>query len=99
MPVVEKAPTATVQDSFAPATEAASPPEPDELRPELSILEIPVVPTATNRRRISTHDAEVLLDSVLDALPEPKQPGQGRSRSRRVSTAALSAPTPDQDQG
>jgi ribonuclease E len=99
VPVAEKAPTATVQDSSAPATEAASPPEPDELRPELSILEIPVVPTATNRRRISTHDAEVLLDSVLDALPEPKQPGQGRSRSRRVSTAALSAPTPDQDQG
>ena len=66
-------------------------------RPELSILEIPVAPTATNRRRISTHDAEVLLDSVLDALPEPKQPGQGRARSRRVSTAALSAPTPDQE--
>ena len=29
-----------------------------------------------------------LLDSVLSALPEPKAPGQGRSR-RRVSTAAL----------
>ncbi|MCE0507579.1 Rne/Rng family ribonuclease [Microbacterium sp. KKR3/1] len=32
--------------------------------------------------------AEELLDSVLDALPEPKAPGQGRGR-RRVSTAAL----------
>ncbi|WP_417540510.1 Rne/Rng family ribonuclease [Microbacterium maritypicum] len=32
--------------------------------------------------------AEQLLDSVLDALPEPKAPGQGRGR-RRVSTAAL----------
>jgi ribonuclease E len=32
--------------------------------------------------------AEQLLDSVLDALPEPKAPGQGRSR-RRVTTAAL----------
>ena len=32
--------------------------------------------------------AEALLDSVLDALPEPKAPGQGRGR-RRVSTAAL----------
>ena len=30
-----------------------------------------------------------LLDSVLNALPEPKAPGQGRSRSRRVTTAAL----------
>ncbi|WP_156759662.1 Rne/Rng family ribonuclease [Microbacterium karelineae] len=29
-----------------------------------------------------------LLDSVLDALPEPKAPGQGRGR-RRVTTAAL----------
>ena len=33
-------------------------------------------------------EAEMLLDSVLDALPEPKAPGQGRSR-RRVTTAAL----------
>ncbi|MBO0979874.1 Rne/Rng family ribonuclease [Microbacterium sp. SD291] len=32
--------------------------------------------------------AEELLDSVLDALPEPKAPGQGRGR-RRVTTAAL----------
>ncbi|WP_101845229.1 Rne/Rng family ribonuclease [Zhihengliuella sp. ISTPL4] len=32
---------------------------------------------------------EELLDSVLDALPEPKAPGQGRGR-RRVTTAALS---------
>ncbi|MFL1999295.1 Rne/Rng family ribonuclease [Microbacterium sp. A1-JK] len=34
-------------------------------------------------------EKEVLLDSVLSALPEPKAPGQGRSR-RRVTTAALS---------
>lgn len=33
-------------------------------------------------------DADRLLDSVLEALPEPKAPGQGRAR-RRVSTAAL----------
>ncbi|MDE0546983.1 Rne/Rng family ribonuclease [Microbacterium sp. C7(2022)] len=33
-------------------------------------------------------EKDVLLDSVLDALPEPKAPGQGRSR-RRVTTAAL----------
>ncbi|WP_424935903.1 MULTISPECIES: Rne/Rng family ribonuclease [Bacteria] len=37
-------------------------------------------------------ETEQLLDSVLDALPEPKAPGQGRSR-RRVTTAALSAGT------
>ncbi|GAA3903867.1 Rne/Rng family ribonuclease [Microbacterium invictum] len=34
-------------------------------------------------------EKDLLLDSVLDALPEPKAPGQGRSR-RRVTTAALS---------
>jgi ribonuclease E len=34
-------------------------------------------------------EADQLLDSVLKALPEPKAPGQGRSR-RRVTTAALS---------
>ncbi|TQJ32039.1 Rne/Rng family ribonuclease [Microbacterium sp. SLBN-146] len=33
-------------------------------------------------------EKDVLLDSVLSALPEPKAPGQGRSR-RRVTTAAL----------
>ena len=33
-------------------------------------------------------EKEQLLDSVLNALPEPKAPGQGRGR-RRVTTAAL----------
>ena len=33
-------------------------------------------------------ERDLLLDSVLNALPEPKAPGQGRSR-RRVTTAAL----------
>ncbi|NHI16974.1 Rne/Rng family ribonuclease [Microbacterium excoecariae] len=36
----------------------------------------------------STGQTSSLLDSVLDALPEPKAPGQGRGR-RRVTTAAL----------
>ncbi len=33
-------------------------------------------------------EKDMLLDSVLSALPEPKAPGQGRGR-RRVTTAAL----------
>lgn len=33
-------------------------------------------------------EKDMLLDSVLSALPEPKAPGQGRAR-RRVTTAAL----------
>ncbi|MFP1602473.1 Rne/Rng family ribonuclease [Microbacterium sp. 2216-1] len=39
-------------------------------------------------RKAPRSEAEQLLDSVLDALPEPKAPGQGRNR-RRVTTAML----------
>ena len=53
----------------------------------IAILDIPVKKGTRTARRISTHDAEQILDSVLDALPEPKQPGQGRARtSRRASS-------------
>jgi ribonuclease E len=40
-------------------------------------------------------EAEKLLESVLDALPEPKAPGQGRRKPRRASSAgsAPAAPT------
>ncbi|KJC63400.1 Rne/Rng family ribonuclease [Agreia bicolorata] len=79
------------------ATDAAAAPAAAEL-PAIEILDIPVAKAPAAQRRISNRDAEVLLDSVLGALPEPKQPGQGRSRSRRVSTAALSAPTPEEQQ-
>jgi len=46
----------------------------------------------SDRTKAPRSEAEQLLDSVLDALPEPKAPGQGRNR-RRVTTAALSAGT------
>ena len=53
----------------------------------VEILDIPVKKTARAPRTISPYDAEQILDSVLDALPEPKLPGQGRSRtSRRASS-------------
>lgn len=56
---------------------------------------------SSDRNKAPKTEAEQLLDSVLDALPEPKAPGQGRNR-RRVTTAALtgtpvavnSSPTP-----
>ncbi|WP_106814049.1 Rne/Rng family ribonuclease [Microbacterium timonense] len=45
-------------------------------------------------------EKDILLDSVLNALPEPKAPGQGRAR-RRVTTAALTGTpvphTPSED--
>jgi ribonuclease E len=56
---------------------------------QLAILDIPIAPAAGSGARVDKRAAEDLLGSVLDALPEPKRPGQGRGRSRRVSTAAL----------
>ncbi|MGM7665527.1 Rne/Rng family ribonuclease [Microbacterium sp. A93] len=43
---------------------------------------------SSDRSKAPKTEAEQMLDSVLDALPEPKAPGQGRNR-RRVTTAAL----------
>jgi len=89
-PLTGIAPTksATAEDTVVAAAEAA-----------VAILDIPVQSSnRNNQRRISTKDAENILDSVLDALPEPKQPGQGRSRgSRRAgsSGAVVSAPVTD----
>lgn len=63
-----------------------------------AIFDIPVAKHSRTARRISTADAELILDSVLEALPEPKQPGQGRSRvSRRAGSAGqvVSAPAGD----
>jgi ribonuclease E len=56
----------------------------------VAILDIPVTKAARPARTISTEDAEQILDSVLGALPAPKQPGQGRSRgSRRASSPII----------
>jgi ribonuclease E len=53
-----------------------------------AILDIPVAKTGRAPRRVSQKDAEQLLETVLEALPEPRQPGQGRSRvSRRASNS------------
>jgi ribonuclease E len=62
----------------------------------VAILDIPVTKSPRAPRRISNRDAEQILDSVLGALPEPKQPGQGRSRtSRRASSAGAGIITTD----
>jgi ribonuclease E len=61
----------------------------------VEILDIPVVKSPRSARKPRVADAEVILDSVLEALPEPKQPGQGRTRtSRRAGSAGnvVSAP-------
>ena len=70
--------TITERTEAEPAAPAAVP-----------IVELPPVVPVERKRPVRIEDAEVLLDSVLDALPAPKKAGEGRSRSRRVSTAAL----------
>jgi ribonuclease E len=66
----------------------------------VAILDLPATKTAHAAPKLSTHDAEQILGSVLEALPEPKQPGQGRSRgSRRASSqgkTVTAAPNDDQ---
>lgn len=73
-------------DAAAPAPVAEAPGE-----RSAPLIELPEAPTR-RERPARVPEAEVLLDSMLDALPAPKQPGEGRARakSRRVSTAALS---------
>ncbi|WP_350349862.1 Rne/Rng family ribonuclease [Agromyces sp. G08B096] len=57
-----------------------------------SVLDLPELPEPREPRERprAVADPDALLGSVLDALPAPKKPGEGRGRSRRVSTAALS---------
>nr|WP_319803493.1 Rne/Rng family ribonuclease [Planctomonas psychrotolerans] len=92
-PVADAAPSDGAQGTL-PANAAS------EVPAHVAILDIPVTKAVREPRRVSKQDAEELLGSVLSALPEPKEPGKGRSRSRRVSTATLSAPiTPAGDAG
>lgn len=80
-PVVEE-PAAEPQ--VAPAALAAAP------------AERPKKPRKKRESAKPRTEKDLLLDSVLNALPEPKAPGQGRSR-RRVTTAALTGtPVPHQ---
>ncbi|RUQ03055.1 Rne/Rng family ribonuclease [Curtobacterium sp. HSID17257] len=93
-PVQESAPTKTAPtrrrvSSSAPVTPTEN---------TVAILDIPVAVTKREPRP-TRDDAESLLDSVLQALPEPKQPGQGRSRSRRVSSPSISAPASSDGDG
>jgi ribonuclease E len=80
------APTGTQGATDAPAAEAADTPAEEPLLPLLDLPEPAVVPSTP---RPLPQEAELLLDSVLDALPAPKEPGQGRGRSRRASTTVI----------
>ncbi|WGD36272.1 Rne/Rng family ribonuclease [Lysinibacter sp. HNR] len=56
---------------------------------EVPVLGIPIVSKTERPARVSVSDAEQILGSVLDALPEPPAPGRSRSRSRRVTTSPI----------
>ncbi|MBH0083213.1 Rne/Rng family ribonuclease [Salinibacterium sp. SWN167] len=63
-------------DAVEPAAEAS-----------VAIFDIPITKAESSAPKISTQDAEQILGSVLEALPEPKQPGHGKARgSRRASS-------------
>ena len=93
----EQGPAETTAAAAAPAERPEREPatrEPvavaSEAPARVPLVELPPVAPVERKRAVRTVDAEVLLDSVLDALPAPKKAGEGRARSRRVTTAALS---------
>ncbi|MEO7349403.1 MAG: hypothetical protein ABIW32_06055, partial [Terrimesophilobacter sp.] len=58
------------------------------LEPTIQILDIEVPKSTRPARSVSAKDAEKLLDSVLESLPNPEKAGSARTRtSRRASSA------------
>lgn len=57
----------------------------------VEILDIPIEPVRSEQPR-PVVDPDAVLGQVLDALPEPKKPGQGRSRRSRRASSAAGAP-------
>ena len=60
----------------------------------VEILDIPVPKASRSSRRVSTQDAENILGSVLEALPEPKPAGRGRRGSRRATSSGTAESAP-----
>jgi ribonuclease E len=76
----------------AAAQEAAPAAPSAEEHPHLDfpVIELPEPAAPVAHAPVATAvETELLLDSVLDSLPQPKAPGQGRSRGRRASTAVI----------
>ena len=75
----------------APEQQTPEPQTPEQQTPEQPaiVLDLPV--EHREPQRPPKREAEGLLDAVLEALPAPKAAGQGRRRSRRVSTPTLTA--------
>ena len=84
--VLEAAAPVEQREERAPRDERGDRPERD--RPERSGDRPKKARKKRSENSAPKTEKDLLLDSVLQALPEPKAPGQGRGR-RRVSTAAL----------
>ncbi|WP_336631187.1 MULTISPECIES: Rne/Rng family ribonuclease [unclassified Microbacterium] len=84
-PATEAAPAVVPADAEAPAER---PKKPRRKRGESSRTGAAADRTGRGEPDAPRTQKDLLLDSVLSALPEPKAPGQGRAR-RRVTTAAL----------
>ncbi len=91
-PIPEGAKNALAQIAASTLGHATEDHADEQSPPEIvEIFDIPVVKSGRGRKtRVSAEKAEVILENVLEALPEPKAAGQGRGRSRRVSTANIS---------
>ncbi|MDX2375497.1 Rne/Rng family ribonuclease [Microbacterium sp. LRZ72] len=82
------APAATVDELITlPEGPRTSPPENDEERPKKRRKR--GEQRTESRPSTPKSEKEQLLDSVLQALPEPKAPGEGRATRRRVSTGVV----------
>jgi ribonuclease E len=86
-----EAPSGIVRNRVDEAVVAAA-----EAAVEILDIPVPIVKNSRSSRRVSTQDAEQILGSVLGALPEPKQPGQGRVRASRRASSAGAVVTPSE---
>ncbi len=90
-PEPQKAEAPQAEEPQQPEVPQAEEPLPAEVQEAPAVvLDLPVQ-QHEQAARLPKDQAEDLLGSVLDALPQPKAAGQGRRRSRRVSTPTLTA--------
>jgi len=92
VPHTDTASIAVVQDAEPTVAEQAAGAAAEAA---VEILEIPVAKSSRGQRKISTSDAEQILGSVLEALPEPAPPGTGRSRRSRRASSSGAVVTPE----
>jgi ribonuclease E len=67
---------------------SASEPSTAAETPVIDLVELDADAPIRSSRRATSKDTEQILDAVLDALPEPPPPGQGRSRVSRRATSS-----------